>query len=298
MRDVSESLAGRAAVLRLAPFSLAEQTGHAASVRGSFADWLDRLHRLEERRERPELGVGEWLLRGGYPPVVAPPVRPPQLWFPSYVQTYLDRDVRLSLRARNVERFEQLVRLLAARSASLVNQSVFSRELGVSVPTISEWLALLEASGLFFRLPPLTANLGKRLVRTPRLFGEDTGLLSFLVGLQTEEHLLRGPMAGALFETAVLAQLRRRVAATLDPSTLWFWRTRKGEEVDIVAECAGRLVPIEIKLTATPRPAHLGPLRRFMDASGDRAPYGLLVCRVDAARRLDQRVTAVPWWML
>ena len=306
MRGVSESLAGRAAILRLAPFSVAERQHRAAEVRAPLCEWLDALADAPATYDPSILGeprdvrvvLGDWLLEGGFPPIVAEPRRPAHLWFPSYVQTYLDRDIRLSLREQNLAAFERLLRLIAARSASTLNQSSLARDVGVSVPTIDGWISLLEASGVVERVPAYSANLGKRETRAPKLYMSDTGLAAWLTGLRTSAHLLQGPMAGALFETAIVSDLLKRIRSTLDPATLYHWRTRIGEEVDIIVESADRIIPIEVKLSATITSKHVKSLRVFLDAAGPTAGPGLVICNTEEPRRIDERITAVPWWML
>lgn len=296
MRGVSESLAGRAAILRLDPFSVEEMQGGAERVEAPFGDWFEQAVERRADATTAPFSTGTWLLRGGYPALVTRPRSKLNLWFSSYVETYLDRDVRGAIKAGNLADFERFLRLLAARTGTLLNLSALSRDIGISVPTLTAWLSMLQASGIVHLLQPLLPNLGKRQTKTPKLYFSDTGLAAYLVGLQTEEHLLNGPMSGALFETAVVNDVLRRLRTTLDASTAWFWRTNTGDEVDLVVDSGGRLFGCEIKLSATITSDHLNGLRAFQASVGAAATTSMVICTIQEPRRVAEGVRAVPWW--
>ena len=271
---VSQSLAGRVGMLALLPFSLAE----LRSV------------------ERALASVDAWLWEGGYPPIHDRPVDP-LLWYGSYVQTYLERDVRQLLDVRDLTLFQRFLRLVAGRTGQLLNQSALGDEVGVSHNTIREWLSVLEASYVIHRLPPHHRNFNKRLVKSPKLYMLDTGLACWLLGIENAGQLATHPLRGALFETAVVGEfLKGRWNQGL-PSNLSFWRDRAGREVDLVIDRAGVLQPVEIKSGATVSRDAFQGLERWCDLAGAEGASPLLVYAGDEER--EQRgVAVVPWTSL
>ena len=200
--SVSESLAGRAAMLRLLPLSRREAEGRPALP----PPW-EREPVLGKPRAFGELW--EDFLRGGYPELASQPDRDTSLWHASYVQTYLERDVRSIRQVGDLTQYQNLLRVLAARSGQLLNLTDVARDLGVAVNTIKAWLSVLEATYQVTVLRPYFANVGKRLVKTPKVYFTDTGTLYYLAGLKDPEHAASGPMGGAIMETAVLSEVVR-----------------------------------------------------------------------------------------
>jgi predicted AAA+ superfamily ATPase len=292
---ITESLAGRAAMLRLLPLSRREAEGNpqaplpwepgdlpgsGAGTTGARTSYLD---------------TWKGFLRGGYPELVANPGRDFHLWYASYVQTYLERDVRMLRQVGDLSQFQSFLKALASRTAQLLSLSDLARDLGVAVNTVKAWLSVLEATYQVIVLRPYHTNVGKRLVKTPKVYFTDTGLLCHLTGLKDPEHAALGPMGGALMETAVLAEVVKTVTNRgLDPR-VYFWRTSTGTEVDIVVEVGGNLVPIEVKLSATPRPAMASSIARFREDFGDKVMPGYVVHPGDVRLPLGGNVTALPF---
>jgi predicted AAA+ superfamily ATPase len=223
MEGVTESMAGRAAMFHMLPLSIRE--------------------------------LGSWdLLRGGYPEVWARP-RQAQLWFRSYVQTYLERDVRSILAVRDLSAFRRFLALAATRNATMLNKTDLAAPLGVSVPTISHWLGVLETTGIIVLIPPWYENLGKRIVKTPKLYWTDTGLLCSLLGLETRRELERSPQVGPVFESFVASELVKRQLATGRRREVYWFRDHQGLEVDFVVPGRGNTIDlIEVKWSRTPVP--------------------------------------------
>lgn len=287
---VTEWLAGRAAMLRLLPLSRREAEGRP------------RASLVWERSNLPAAkgshGFGElWksFLRGSFPELAAQPDRDASLWHASYIQTYLERDVRTLRQVGDLSQYQNFLRVLAARSAQLLNLTDVARDLGVAVNTVKAWLSVLEATYQVVIVRPYFANVGKRLVRTPKVYFTDVGTLCYLTGLKDPEHAAAGPMGGAIFETAVLSEIVRSLTHRgLDPQ-VFFWRTMAGTEVDFVVETATGLVPIEVKLSATPRPAMAASVRSFQRDLADATTPGYLVHPGDIHLPLGSGVTAVPF---
>ena len=287
---VTESLAGRAAILRLLPLSKREAEGRPsidlawegnfrASSPTSFS--FDKLWRN--------------FLRGGYPELATQPNRNISLWHASYIQTYLERDVRTLRQVGDLTQYQNFLRLLAARSSQLFNLTEVARTLGVAVNTVKAWLSVLEATYQVIVLRPYFANVGKRLVKTPKVYFTDTGTLCYLAGLKDPEHAASGPMGGAIMETAVVSEILRTLTHRgMDPQ-IYFWRTTAGTEVDFVVETSGGLVPIEVKLSATPRPAMAAAIKTFQGDMGSKAMAGYVVHPGDIGLPLGPSVTALPF---
>ena len=287
---VTESLAGRAAMLRLLPLSRRESEGQPQIP-------------LAWERKRPSSPPSShafeklWtsFLRGGYPELAIQPDRDASLWHASYIQTYLERDVRMLRQVGDLTQYQSFLRVLAARSAQLVNLTDISRDLGVAVNTIKAWLSVLEATYQVIVLRPYFANVGKRLVKTPKVYFTDVGTLCYLAGLKDPAHAASGPMGGAIMETAVLSEIFKTLTHQgIDPQ-IYFWRTLAGTEVDFVVETTTGLVAIEVKLSATPRPAMAAAIKTFQGDMKGVAMHGYVVHPGDIHLPLGPGVTALPF---
>jgi predicted AAA+ superfamily ATPase len=284
---VTETLAGRAAVLRLLPLSKREIAGDPAR----------KLPWERGRRDPAAAAAASWpgFVRGTYPEVVAHPRRDAELWHSSYVQTYLERDVRSLRQVGDLVEFQRFVRAVAARSAQLLDLSGLAQELGVAVNTAKAWLSVLEATYQVFLLRPFHANVGKRLVKTPKVYMADVGLLCYLTGIRSAREAREGPLAGAIFETAVVSEVIRTLTHRGRQPRVHFWRTASGTEVDLLVEDGQRLVPIEAKASATPRPAMGAGIASLRRDLGSRAARGLVVHSGDLALPLGPDAVAVPF---
>ena len=286
-QGVSESLAGRVAMLRLLPLSFREILKRAQTP----LPW-------EEETRIPRSGLAykelwESFLRGGYPELVVNPERDLGLWHASYVQTYLERDVRALRQVGELGQFQSFLRALAARSAQLFNIADLARDLGVAVNTVRAWLSVLEATYQIVVLRPYYANVGKRLVKTSKVYFADVGTLCYLVGLRDAAHAAAGPMGGAIMETAVVNEVVRTMTHRGQEPRLYFWRTAKGSEVDLLVDTGVELIPLEIKLSTTPAArmaAGIDALRRDL---GERVQKGYVVHPGEA--RLPITPNAVAW---
>jgi len=294
MEKVTESLAGRAAMLRLLPLSQHEAAGRPQAV----GPWFGLGEVSGDQRAVEGLSFLDlWrsFLRGGYPEPNVQPGRDLHLWHSSYVQTYLERDVRTVRQVGDLTQFQAFLRVLAARSGQLLNISDVARDLGVAVNTIKAWLSVLEASYQVMILRPYFANIGKRLVKTPKVYFTDVGTLCHLTGLRDPEHARRSPLGGAILETAVLSQIVRALVHRGEEPRVWFWRTGAGSEVDLLVETGGRLVPLEVKLSATPRPPMAASIRTFRRDLGDQAAPGFVVHPGDVRLPLGDGTIALPF---
>jgi len=290
MQQVTESLAGRAAILKLLPLS---QREISATPQRLLAWERDSLPAKFEAPSFP--GLWDQILRGFYPEIVSSPQRDARLWQASYVQTYLERDLRNLRNVGDLTSFQTFLRALAARSAQLLNVSELARDVGVAVNTAKDWLSILEASFQVFILRPYFVNLGKRLVKSPKVYFTDTGLLCYLVGLRDGEHAAAGPMGGAIFENLVVAELFKTMLHRGEEPSLYFWRTAAGSEVDLVLESRSQLIPIEIKPSATPRADMAREIIAFRRDFGDRVGKGYVIHAGSVVLPLGEGTLALPF---
>lgn len=287
--QVTESLAGRAAVLRLLPLSRREIQSEHLQAPLAWEAGEDTGAGFAP----PPAGLWREFLRGAYPELAANPKRDVPLWHSSYVQTYLERDVRNLRRVGDLSQFQSFVRALAARSGQLLNASELARDLGVATNTVRAWLSVLEATHQIVVVRPYFANIGKRLVKSPKVYFTDTGLLCHLTGLRDPEHAASGPLAGVIMETAVLAEMWKTLANRGADPQIYFWRTAAGVEVDFLVQAANRLVPVEVKKTATPRPTMARPIRILQNDLDEMAGHGYVVHAGTGRLPLGPSVTAV-----
>ena len=291
-QDISESLAGRAAILRLLPLSRREAEGRPDLA----LPWeAERTPAPTTARRFSYKGLWEAFLRGGYPEPFTHPERDTALWHGSYVQTYLERDVRSLRQVGDLTGFQSFLNVLAARSGQLLNLTDVAKDIGVAVNTIKAWLSVLEATYQVIVLRPYFANVGKRLVKTPKVYFTDVGTLCHLAGLRDAAHAASGPMGGAIMETAVLSEIVKCATHRGLAPRVFFWRTRAGTEVDIVVESNRKLVPIEVKLSATPRPGMATSIRTIQKDLGPEAMPGYVVHPGDVRLPLGPGATALPF---
>lgn len=226
MVGITDSLAGRIAVLELENLSTRELAGQ-----------------IDTNRHEDLLSV---IVRGQFPELWRVADLPAREYYRSYLATYLERDVRQIMNITSLRDFERFIRILASRSGGILNKSDIARDIGVSAKTIGEWLSVLATSGQIAVLKPWFVNLGKRIVKTPKVYFRDTGLLCFLLNL-TPDTLVNSPFLGAVWETLLYAELRKRAELSEHPSGLWYYRDQRSREIDFVVESAGRLNLIEAK---------------------------------------------------
>lgn len=235
MQNVSESMAGRAAILQLLPISMAESTNVS-------------------------------LLRGGYPEVLSRP-KDASLWFSSYLQTYLERDVRMISAVQNLPVFRRFMSLLATRHGCTLNMTDLAAPLGLSVPSVGRWIDILEATGLILRVMPYYENLGKRLIKSPKIYWLDSGMACHLLGIQTEAELERSPFLGAIFEGAVAAEIVKSQINRGLRRELYYFRDQQGLELDFIFPVSGGgMLFVEAKATHSPLPLMAKPMQALAHA--------------------------------
>lgn len=250
---ITQSLAGRTALLTLLPMSIAEL------LEAGF-----------------DLTLDEYLLKGGYPRIFKDQLDPFKA-YRDYYQTYLERDLRQLIQLKDLSQFQKFIRLCAGRIGQLLNLESLSNEVGVSSNTIKHWISILEASFIIFRLQPYHENFGKRSIKSSKLYFIDVGLASYVLGISEKEQMERDPLRGNLVENLILLELlKERLNQGLDPQ-LYFFRDTHGHEVDVVFQSGRHLIPIEIKSSQTFTVDFLNQLKFFHHMVGDRFKEGYVI---------------------
>lgn len=260
MQGISQSLAGRAAVLSLLPFSFLERIGQGEISR-EVATWLKELNSGQKCDDK--VSLSEVILRGNYPEIASKRSVDRQLWCGSYISTYLERDVRNLAQIGDLSQIERFLKLCATRTGQLLNLSELAKEIGMSVPTVKRWLSILETGYQVYLLYPYYKSVGKRLVKSPKLYFNDTALASYLLGLHDRETLINSPNFGNLFETMVVTDFLKRFLHSGQMPSMYYMRTRDGLEVDLVLESDQKLHLFEIKSAMTILPKHASSLSKI-----------------------------------
>lgn len=276
MQDVGESLAGRAAILSLLPFSFCERINngeHALSIADRFKKEADGLNKKYD--------LAEIILRGSYPEIASNNKVSRELWCSSYITTYLERDIRNLSQVGDLGQFERFLRLCATRTGQILNISDLARDIGISVPTAKHWLSMLETGYQIFLLYPYYQNIGKRLVKSPKLYFNDTALASYLLGIENKKTLLASPQFPYLFETLIITDFWKRFLHFGQMPSLYYIRTRDGLEIDLVLEISQKLHLMEVKSSATITPKHAHGLIKLKNELGKLIKSSSVISQAD-----------------
>lgn len=276
MAKVGESLAGRIAVFTLLSFSF-----------------------KEEFRKGPALtldGLKKRILRGGFPEIAINRNIDLKLWHAGYLQTYLERDIRNLRQIGDLTDFQRFLQLLAAFNGQVLNLSGLSRDLGVAVNTVKTWISILEASHQIILIKPFYLNKGKRIIKSPKVYFLDTGLLCYLTGLTSTEQVFKGPLSGQIFEGLVLGEIIRNFYNRGEIPRIFWWRTSYGEEVDFVIEKENKIIPIEVKMTAKAEKGMIKNLISFDNLFYKKVDKSYLINLSDRKITLERRVEVLPFF--
>jgi len=309
MQALAESLAGRVAFVELSGLSLSELTRTQPQTASSL--WLPRWMQAQEQGTQQAFAdhargvpchpgnLQEWLWRGFMPRAQTLDLGlVPDFW-QGYHLTYVERDARLAGEVGDWHDFGRFVRLMSALTAQEINHSQLGREIGITPKTAQRWLRMMQATYQWFELPPYFANRIKRVSKSPKGYLLDTGMACHHAAMNSPQALGGHPLFGALFETAMVCEIRKTLALMGGSANLYHWRASTGAEVDCIIERNGWLHPIEIKLTAQPTRKQTLGLQGFRKAHPDqRIGHGLMLCAVEQPRWISEDVLALPWNLL
>ena len=250
---ITQSLAGRTALIELLPLSIVEL------MAAGF-----------------DLSLNDYILHGCFPRIYKDHLSPTKT-YRFYYQTYLERDVRQLINVKDLISFQRFIKLCAGRIGQILEVSNLANEAGVSSHTVKHWLSILEASYLIFRLPPYFENLGKRFIKSPKLYFTDVGLAAYLLGITDLVQIDRDPLRGALVENLVIVELLKTLLNHGLDHELYFYRDQQKNEIDVILKRAHQLIPIEIKAGQTMQTEFLKGLRYFNKLVGERCEQGYLI---------------------
>ncbi len=274
LSGITQSLAGRVALVQLLPFTLHECYGAKKQKRSPNLDHV--------------------LFNGLYPPVHDKKLNP-HIWYANYMQSYIERDVRQMVNVRDLSSFQRFVRLCAGRTGQLLNLSDMSTDCGITHNTAKAWISILEASYILFLLLPHHANFNKRIIKTPKLYFYDSGLAAWLLSIQSPEQLSTHSLRGSLFESFIVSEfIKARYNQGLT-SNLYFWRDRTGNEIDLLVETAEKLRPVEIKSGQTITQDYCKGLQKWISLAGDKAVHPTLVYGGKEST-VQSGIKITTWW--
>lgn len=290
MKNVSESLAGRVAIIQLLGFSRQEMIGQGLAAE-PFLPTTCKAPGQEQKMTLQALYQLIW--RGSYPAIAIDPEMDRDLYFSSYVQTYIQRDIRDLARVGDEMAFLRFLRAAAARSGQMLNMADMARDSDVSPNTAKKWLSVLQASGIIYLLEPYHANVTKRLVKTPKLYCLDTGLCSYLTEWSSPQTLEAGAMSGAILETWILAELLKSYWHNGRRAPFYYYRDKDRKKIDLLIVQDGTVYPLEFKKSASPRK---NAVRHFKTL--DRLPLhvgpGVVICLAEQSLPLTENVQTIP----
>ncbi|ODS33561.1 MAG: hypothetical protein SCARUB_01295 [Candidatus Scalindua rubra] len=236
-------------------------------------------------------------MRGAYPEIRTNSMVDKKLWCSGYIQTYLERDVRQIINIGDLNDFSRFLKLCAARTAQMLNLSELAKDTGISVTTAKRWISALESSGQIYLLQPYFKNFGKRVIKTPKLYFLDTALITFLLGLYTDESIINSIFIGPLMETIIVSEWLKAYYHRGEAPLIYYWRSRSGLEVDLILERNGKIFPIEIKATSTLKTAHASNIVKWRKLSGISTP-GIIFANIKRIMPITKDVKAVPWFVI
>lgn len=289
IRGIQESLAGRVGIVSLLGVSLAEELG--IPDRGEPFWPQATLHTCEANVSLLELF--EKIFRGSFPAIVSGKVTERHQFYSSYVQTYVDRDVVGLFGVQKVEEFHRVLSLVAAHTGQMLNMSAIAKDASLSVSTVRSWLSILQSTGLVYFLYPFSQNITKRMVRAPKMYLLDTGLAAYLTRWPSAETLMSGAMAGAFFETFVMAELIKSYTLRGLDVPFYYYRDKDGREIDVLIQRGQTLFPVEIKMATRARPDDVMAMRYLRERWKD-VGHGAIVCNIDAPIPINREVDALP----
>lgn len=295
MNGVQESLAGRVAVLSLTSLSQAELCGGKMEP---FTVTLDSLiARKKERSKADTRDVFDRIFKGSMPAMVSGQTKNSQIFYSSYLSTYIERDVRELSSAIDSLKFLQFMTAVAARCGQMLNISDIAKDADINQKQVKDWLTILETLGIIFYLHPYSNNLLKRLVKTPKLYFYDTGLVCYLTKWSSAETLESGAMNGAILENYVVAEIRKTYLNSGKEPFMYYYRDKDAREIDVVLEHDGVLNPIEIKKSSNPG-SELVKVFGLLDKSSTPRSKGAVLCMKPELTAIDRDNYVVPIWMI
>ena len=293
MEKITQSLAGRIITFQLYPFSFNELYGAKPDKN------IDSIFKIKKKDIKgvEKIDIYRMIFTGMYPRIHDKKLDA-RKWIENYILTYIERDIRSLVNVDNLKLFEDFLKICASMSGQLINYTSISNSIGVSQPTVKKWLSLLETSGILFVLPPHYKNFKKRIVKTPKLYFTDTGVLSFLLSIRNPDELISHPLWGNIFETFIISELYKRVHHTGEKPPFYVWRDKTGNEIDLIVDIGSKLLPIEIKASKTYSPELKTNIFSWLNLKNNTSEKGFVIYRGEEVIGKRSAVSVIPWWDL
>ncbi|UCF84242.1 MAG: ATP-binding protein [Desulfobacteraceae bacterium] len=289
MEKIIQSLAGRIITFQLYPFSFNEL---CAAKPDKDINSIFKI-KPEYIKGGKEIDIYRMIFTGMYPRI-HDKKRDARKWIENYILTYIERDICSLVNVENPKLFEDFLKICASMSGQLINYTSISNSIGVSQPTVKKWISLLETSGILFVLPPHYKNFKKRIVKTPKLYFADTGVLSFLLSIRNPDELMSHPLFGNIFETFIISELYKRVFHVGEKPPFYFWRDKTGNEIDLIVHIGSKLLPIEIKASKTNSPVIKSNIFSWLNLKGNTSERGFVVYRGEDSVGKRSAVSVIP----
>jgi len=293
MEQVTQSLAGRVITFKLYPLTFTELFRYQADP--SFEDLFRKTY--ETRKPIDQQQLYELMWQGFYPRIYDRNLDSYK-WLENYLLTYAERDIRSLLNVRNLRTFEHFLILCASQSGQLMNYASLSNTLGISLATVKEWISILEISGLIFILQPYYKNFSKRIVKTPKIYFVDTGILCHLLSIRSVEQLKTHPLLGMIFETFIVSEAYKRFYNLACIPPLYFWRDQTGNEIDLLIDEGQLSFPIEIKLSQSYNTNLKKNIKYWMNLTNNLSKEGMVIYCGDTIHEKAEPIPCVPWYFL
>lgn len=292
MEKITQSLAGRIVTFKLFPLTFTELYQYAPDL--SFEAIFSVRHAKRNRVEQEKLYHMLW--QGFYPRIHSLHIDSYK-WYENYILTYVERDVRDLLRIKNLRLFSSFLKIIASQSGQLINYANVGNAVGISLPTVKEWVSILETSGILFILPPFFENFSKRIIKTPKSYFVDTGLLCHLLSIRNVEQLKVHPLLGSIFENFLVSECFKRFYNLGEIPPLYFWRDQSGHEVDLLIH-RNTTQPLEFKLAQTYSSDFKKGIERWLALDNNPAKTGSLIYCGEHAMHTNTAVPVIPWYQL
>jgi hypothetical protein len=291
IEQITQSLAGRIITFKLFPFTYTELFNYPEDQ--TFEDIFQTPHL--KRKEIKSDEFYELLWKGFYPRIYDKKLDSYK-WYENYILTYVERDIRSLLNIRNIKTFENFLLLLASQSANLINYSNIANSLGVSLPTIKEWISILEASGMIYILPSYFKNFSKRIVKTPKIYFMDTGVLCYLLSIRNISQLKTHPLFGGIFETFIISECIKRFCNFAEKPPLYFFRDQSGNEIDLIIYTKDNGFPIEIKSSQTYNKDFEKSIQYWFNLKNNLSRKGTVIYRGKDMININANISTIPWY--
>ncbi|MCL2805920.1 MAG: ATP-binding protein [Treponema sp.] len=291
MQGVQESLAGRIAILDMMGLSYREKIKKPFSGK----PFLPSMDKLEDEKKLSIQDVYKRIWEGGLPEPYVDKRIERELYYSSYIQSYIERDVKDFYNIEKPLQFFDFISVVAAQTGQLLNYSSIARDIGIDVKTAQTWMGIMERSGLVFLLRPYSPNITNRIIKTPKMFFLDTGLCAYLTKWLTPESLMNGAMAGAILETYVISEILKSYLHNGAEPVMWMYRDSNQNEIDLVLEQDGALYPIEIKRTMNPNPGNCKSFKE-LEKLKKKIGLGAVICLKPERLALSREVVSIPIW--